>query len=160
GAGFYYIPGTETCLKVGGYLRVQIGVGGGELNGDFELGGHQDVLDRSTGLFDNDTYSWLTRANFHLDARTETELGTLRSYMEISFNEQSRTVNVVDTTTTPPTVLGQEAVSGNGGATIEHAYIQLGGFTLGYSDSLYETLTDSAGALVINDSIVGYTPGK
>ncbi len=23
GAGFYYIPGTDTCLKVGGYLRVQ-----------------------------------------------------------------------------------------------------------------------------------------
>ncbi len=149
GAGFYYIPGTETCLKVGGYLRVQIGVGGGDANGFFGLGGHQDVLDRSTGLFDNDTYSWLTRANFHLDARTETELGTLRSYMEISFNEQSD----VDAVT-------GAAISGNGGATIEHAYIQLGGFTLGYSDSLYETLTDSAGALVINDSIVGYTPGK
>ena len=23
GAGFYYIPGTDTCLKVGGYIRVQ-----------------------------------------------------------------------------------------------------------------------------------------
>src|SRR5690606_33579562 len=155
GAGFYYIPGTETCLKVGGYLRVQIGVGGGELNDVFGLGGHQDVLDRSTGLFDNDTYSWLTRANFHLDARTETELGTLRSYMEISFNEQSDVEDV-----TVGSVTGPAAISGNGGATIEHAYIQLGGFTLGYSDSLYETLTDSAGALVINDSIVGYTPGK
>jgi Porin subfamily len=23
GAGFYYIPGTDTCIKVGGYLRVE-----------------------------------------------------------------------------------------------------------------------------------------
>src|SRR5262249_38438448 len=41
GDGFYYIPGTDTCLKMGGYLRVQaeynmgaggipLGSGGGE----------------------------------------------------------------------------------------------------------------------------------
>jgi hypothetical protein len=23
GDGFYYIPGTDTCLKLGGYLRIQ-----------------------------------------------------------------------------------------------------------------------------------------
>ena len=27
GTGFYYIPGTETCLRVGGYVRYDIGVG-------------------------------------------------------------------------------------------------------------------------------------
>src|SRR5690606_5181551 len=43
---------------------------------------------------------------------------------------------------------------------LDHAFIQLGGFTIGYSDSLFESLTGSAGALVIDDSIVGYTPGK
>ncbi len=31
GDGFYYIPGTDTCLKMGGYLRVQAeyNMGGG-----------------------------------------------------------------------------------------------------------------------------------
>ena len=24
GAGFYYIPGTDTCIKLGGYLRVDL----------------------------------------------------------------------------------------------------------------------------------------
>ena len=24
GPGFYYIPGTDTCLKLGGYLRVDV----------------------------------------------------------------------------------------------------------------------------------------
>src|SRR5262245_44443416 len=27
GAGFFYMPGTETCLKIGGYLRYDIGAG-------------------------------------------------------------------------------------------------------------------------------------
>src|SRR5215467_2467116 len=26
GAGFYYIPGTDTCIKLGGYLRAEIAV--------------------------------------------------------------------------------------------------------------------------------------
>ncbi|NJR13822.1 MAG: porin, partial [Phyllobacteriaceae bacterium] len=26
GAGFFYIPGTETCLKVGGYVRYDINI--------------------------------------------------------------------------------------------------------------------------------------
>src|SRR5688500_4370825 len=37
GTGFYYMPGTETCLRVGGYLRYDIGVG---------FLGHEDVLDK------------------------------------------------------------------------------------------------------------------
>ena len=28
GAGFWYVPGTDTCLKVGGYVRAQVGVDG------------------------------------------------------------------------------------------------------------------------------------
>ena len=27
GVGFYYIPGTETCLKLSGYLRYDVGAG-------------------------------------------------------------------------------------------------------------------------------------
>ena len=38
GTGFYYMPGTETCLKVSGYVRYDIGVG--------DLFGLQDVLDK------------------------------------------------------------------------------------------------------------------
>ncbi|MFZ5736191.1 MAG: porin, partial [Pseudomonadota bacterium] len=29
GAGFYYIPGTDTCIKLGGYLRADVTIGGG-----------------------------------------------------------------------------------------------------------------------------------
>src|ERR1700752_3855906 len=29
GAGFWYIPGTDTCIKIGGYLRVDTTFNGG-----------------------------------------------------------------------------------------------------------------------------------
>ena len=29
GAGYYYIPGTDTCMKIGGYLRVSATFNGG-----------------------------------------------------------------------------------------------------------------------------------
>ena len=43
GAGFYYIPGTDTCIKIGGYLRVDTTFNGGVYgqpawNGDLGLG--------------------------------------------------------------------------------------------------------------------------
>ena len=32
GAGFYYIPGTDTCIKLGGYLRAEVAL---NTNSDF-----------------------------------------------------------------------------------------------------------------------------
>src|ERR671924_525984 len=41
GAGYYYIPGTEICLKFGGYVRYDIGVG--DLFGDSTDGDDSDA---------------------------------------------------------------------------------------------------------------------
>src|SRR5688500_15029573 len=73
GVGFYYIPGTETCLKFSGYIRYDIGIG---------YAGFEDVLDKEDdeeGIFNtNDTYYKRARFALRVDAREETELGTLR----------------------------------------------------------------------------------
>jgi len=63
GAGFFYIPGTETCLKIGGYIRDDININAG-----------------FTG--------YRNRARFTptFDARSETEWGTLRGYAEVEIN--------------------------------------------------------------------------
>src|SRR5690606_30520692 len=66
GAGFFYIPGTETCLKIGGYVRYQI-------NADE----------------DDDGFRKFGRAQVTLDSRSETELGTLRGFIELWFNSNS-----------------------------------------------------------------------
>ncbi len=61
GTGFFYIPGTETCLKFGGYIRFQT---------DF-------------GRDKSQTSDWnsFTRAQFEVDTRTDTELGALRGFI-------------------------------------------------------------------------------
>jgi len=80
GAGFYYIPGTDTCLKLGGYLRAEVDVNAG---GSF------------TPLFanhDSRSYSnnnWRTRATVTLDVRSQTDYGALRGYMFIAATDDN-----------------------------------------------------------------------
>ena len=68
GTGFYYIPGTETCIKTSGYLRFQYNVAGSP-----------------AGNSEGDDYQALSsvRARLNLDVREETELGTLRAYFRL-----------------------------------------------------------------------------
>ena len=40
GAGFYYIPGTDTCIKIGGFVRAEVDINAG---GSFAV--------RSTGRY-------------------------------------------------------------------------------------------------------------
>ncbi len=52
GAGFFYIPGTDKCIKIGGYLREQYDIhGAGDglaymdtTNGDVDAGQHQRLI--------------------------------------------------------------------------------------------------------------------
>ena len=77
GTGFFYIPGTETCLKFDGYIRFQTDFGRNE-----------------SGTSDWDSF---TRAQFEIDTRTDTELGALRGYIGFrgdADNDQARGVNV------------------------------------------------------------------
>src|SRR5690606_35246293 len=84
GTGFFYIPGTETCLKVGGYARFQVDVNRGTGFG--------------TGT-NNRTSDWdaMSRGQINFDARTETELGALRSFIDLrgdADNSSSAGVNI------------------------------------------------------------------
>jgi hypothetical protein len=66
GKGFFYIPGTETCLRVSGQIRFRV-----NLNSD---PGH----DR-----DADKFQFRTRARVQVDARQETEFGKLRAFIRL-----------------------------------------------------------------------------
>ena len=152
GVGFYYIPGTETCLKVSGYFRYDIGLGGGGF-------GLTDVLDKkdfANGEYNtNDTYDKRARFQLRVDFRTETELGTLRTYAALNFQwDSSSTGQVGDI----------DVVGFNNGFTdsgfnsaVEHAYLELGGFRIGKTDLLFSTFTGYAGG-VIHDDVIGYGP--
>src|SRR5437879_5446361 len=75
GAGFWYVPGTDTCLKIGSYVRVQTAwdAEGGGIPIGFGTGGGQ--FTRS----DTNEFNYRTRAALSVDLRTQTEYGTLRS---------------------------------------------------------------------------------
>jgi hypothetical protein len=85
GAGFWYVPGTDTCLKIGSYIREQVEFNAG--NGGVPIGfGATDQA--AAGRFtrtDTSQLSMRTRAGISVDLRTQTEYGTLRSYLEGGF---------------------------------------------------------------------------
>src|SRR6185295_7659398 len=95
GAGFYYIPGTDICLKIGGYVRYQINTG---TNVSISAGPFSGV-----GIFDNRSvnsdYAQRVRAIATFDTRQQTAYGTLRTYLLMGFNQDTTSFNP---TTAPP----------------------------------------------------------
>ena len=55
GAGFFYIPGTDTCIKLGGYLRVDLTVNGGIYDGPF-YNGQGAIRDRYANFYNDFSY--------------------------------------------------------------------------------------------------------
>ncbi len=112
GAGFFYIPGTDTCLKIGGYVRAEYNINA--------LGSFTPIkissFNRSTA--DNNIR---TRGVFTLDARTQTEYGTLRSYIQGGASSTT-----AGNTTNFQTLYYQRA------------FIQLGGWTFGKATSFFD----------------------
>src|SRR5262245_8510345 len=121
GDGFYYIPGTNTCLKLGGYVRVQAeyNAGGGGVP-DGTLSQTTQALYNRVQTNDVD---YRVRGALSLDVRDQTEFGTLRSYFRIGVNQ-----------TTP--------ADGTAGSVFwDRAFIQWAGFTVGKAQSFFDIVT-------------------
>jgi hypothetical protein len=130
GAGFYYMPGTDICLKIGGYVRVESVY---HSNGNFAGGPTAgDVNNRTTNEF-------LMRARAYItaDAREQTAWGTARAYLAVGV----ATTDVGNSLN--PSILG-----------FNRAFIQWAGITAGISQSFYEFFE---GFLV---GYRGYSPGS
>src|SRR6195256_1915481 len=126
GDGFYYIPGTDTCIKMGGYLRVQAeyNMGGGGVAIGNNTGGEPSQA-RYTRDGTNDI-NYRVRGAISWDVRQQTEYGTLRTY--IRFGAEN---------TTP-------ANPGSGSTANpfwDRAFIQFAGFTVGRSQSFFDLAT-------------------
>src|SRR5215813_9011305 len=80
GAGFWYVPGTDTCLKIGSFVRVQ--TSWNTTGSDVAQGTNSDPNGRQTRT-DTAQFGFRTRAGVSVDLRTQTEYGTLRSYMDV-----------------------------------------------------------------------------
>ncbi|MCW2309356.1 porin [Rhodobium gokarnense] len=118
GTGFFYIPGTETCLRVGGRIRA-----------DYYVWGTDVTYDRSAnalGVFgsargrNNNYSSTRARAYLRLDSRTNTEFGLLRTYAQVYWTADSY---------------------GGTNTTMDYGFIQWGGLTAGRTDSFFQFYT-------------------
>lgn len=134
GPGFYYMPGTDTCIKFGGYVWAE--------------GYYNTYTDYPKDY--NKTLSVATYG-LQLDARTATDYGTLRSYMDLRFRWRS----------------SDPFSDGPNGGEIElwNAYIQYAGFTFGHAQSFFDffsnaTVLGTYPATIGDDTrtnLIGYT---
>ena len=117
GAGFYYIPGTDTCIRIGGQIRLDVAFNGGIYDAPFWQG--------STGganSYNRQYFGTRERVNLNTDTRTATEYGVLRTYANLQFDFTQ----------------GVSNIAGGAITEVDFAFIQFAGFTFGKSVSMFD----------------------
>ncbi len=113
GVGFYYVPGTDMCIKVGGWARYEVGW---NYNGSFTNEFYANNLNNRSSVDNN----WRVKGTATFDARSPTAYGTVRSYIAIGTSNNN---------------------SGDNPTTANYAnrwFIQWAGFTIGHSTSFFD----------------------
>ncbi|MDA9521882.1 polymerase [Bradyrhizobium sp. CCBAU 11434] len=136
GAGFYYIPGTDTCIKLGGYIRAETVLGSNSI-----YSGTVSGVGAAHNRLSN-YYTSRSRADFTIDTRTATEYGVVRTFADLAFTwtaggytgAGTSTVNGATAYTTSP---GSQIAGG--ALTVYYAFIQFAGFTLGRAQSQFSS---------------------
>jgi hypothetical protein len=110
GDGFYYIPGSDTCIRFSGYIRTDYGynVTGARTP---NYSGNAGAQDRTTN-----NYSTRHRGSFSVDTRTQTAYGTLRTFQTHHMQNENGTFSF----------------------NVTRAFIQWGGFTFGRTVSFID----------------------
>jgi hypothetical protein len=165
GAGFWYVPGTDTCMKIGAWVRVEARVFTDATGGPL-ASTTAGRLDRT----DTSPLSIRVRALSTFDVRTQTEYGTLRSYMDIGVQSTSfvawpnQPLSGGNTTTAEAAINSQ---FNNNNIDNTRAFIQFAGFTAGRMRSFFDINSvgaySLAGQRILADSspvgifAIGYT---
>lgn len=120
GAGFFYIPGTDTCLRVGGRVRAEYTIG--SRFGD-------------TG----DAYGTRARGRLNIDARTATAYGTLRTFFRYELTNSSGfysgTLGGNQGIIPPGTARNVASATAS---NLDLAFIQFGPITAGRAQSFFD----------------------
>src|SRR4051795_1175010 len=141
GAGFFYIPGTDTCIKLGGYLRVETQLGGPG-PGAQGVSGAAGAHNRLTNY-----YTSRSREDFNIDTRTATEYGVVRTYWDATFSWTTTSSAGQGNGTAVYSPIGAVSAPNNANAGavaggtvgVYYAFIQFAGFTIGKAISQFST---------------------
>jgi hypothetical protein len=117
GAGYYYMPGTDICLKIGGYVRYQATFNPGST---ISVGPLSGTGGRNTRI-DSDQFAQRVRPVITIDTRQQTQYGVLRTYLLLGYQQ--------DTTAVESTAPGVYMTRG---------FIQIAGFTFGKATSFFD----------------------
>jgi hypothetical protein len=129
GVGFYYVPGTDICLKVGAYFRAEYAAGNmGSSLTNLDAVGADGQRTRTSGP----DYQQRARAFIFLDSRQQTAYGTLRAYLNIGHNSDNPIAN------------GNSALTSASAVYANRAFIQIAGFTWGLATSYYDFFSSPA----------------
>ena len=112
GAGYFYIPGSDTCLKISGYAELDIVYN--TIRNTYTYSGTSTFNKVASVARNNNSFGVDTE--IQLDAVTKTSWGNLHTY--IAF----------------------EAVNSAGNAYLDNAYLEFAGITAGKHESFYHNI--------------------
>ncbi len=138
GTGFFYIPGTETCISFNGFVRSAYeklyidGVIDGSLVGGVATSDPSFTL-------------WGQRARLNVDTRNETDWGTLRAQYRLEGGQSNTDVDI----------------------DMDRALISIAGFRFGFSDNYWstnhgygwingESVASNASGIAYEDGLYGF----
>lgn len=120
GAGFFYVPGTDSCIKIGGRVRAEYHYA--QPKGENVVSG--GVVVRRNGR-DKDVTGFRARARLEVDVRTPTDYGTLRTFIRYQIDHDA----------------GSASSTSGTKAALDRAFIQWAGITAGRSQSFFSFYT-------------------
>ena len=142
GAGFFYIPGTDTCLQITAQTRIE----GVFISNSRTLAPIAGAAGRAPGVNsaivparDRDVSGFLARVRLGFDTRTQTAYGTLRTFLQYQIDRVQGTYSEGGLSG------GANTVSNAGGnnAAVRRGFIQFAGITAGRVQSFFDFYADN-----------------
>ncbi len=121
GAGFFFIPGSDTCLQLSGRARAQ----------------YQYIDQRSRA---SDTVGFRAQLRFGMDARTQTEYGTVRAVARLTAERRTGSATTGTGVRAANTINGTAVETTgrlNTQINVDAAFIQFAGITAGRAPSFF-----------------------
>ena len=138
GAGFFYIPGTDTCLQIGAVLRAEYAfINNSRIYVPTTIGsaaGKTTIPGR-----DRDESGFYSRARLNIDTRTQTAYGTLRAFIQYQITRLQGNFGIGGISGGTNTFANQ----GGNDATLRRGFIQFAGITAGRVQSFFDFYADN-----------------
>ncbi len=143
GAGFFYIPGTDTCIQIGDVLRLE----GNFINNSRGLTPVPGAGGRAIGVNsiitpgrDRDSSGFRARNRLNFDARTQTAYGTLRAFVQYQIDRDGGTYSSGGLQNAASTAIVN---TGTNTAQVRRGFIQFAGITAGRVQSFFDFYADN-----------------